>query len=184
MKSLIPVTLLTVSLFLTNAAQAEEEATAADIWQETKIVTSYVLNTQLNPFDIEVAVRDGKAYLAGTLPSAEDKALAERIARSVEGIEQVDNEILLDKNVPHNEARYDADKAGTDANITAMVKAQLLWNELTHAHDISVSTDDGVVTLSGPVASEEEAREIVRIATSTRWVQKVDNQLHLSKSDS
>lgn len=109
-----------------------------------------------------------KAYLASTLPSAEDKTLAEQLALSVEGIEEVNNEILLDSNVPHNQARYDADKAGTDANITAMMRAQLLWNRLTHAHIISVSTNDGVVTLSGPVASEKEAREIVRVATNTR----------------
>jgi osmotically-inducible protein OsmY len=65
--------------------------------------------------------------------------------------------------------------------MAAMVKAQLLWNRLTHALKIDVSAENGVVTVSGPVSSEEEAREVVRIAGSTRLVDKVENQLTVQK---
>ena len=61
-----------------------------------------------------------------------------------------------------------------------MVKSQLLLNDLTHALKINVSTNNGIVTLAGPVSSEEEAQEVLHIATRTRMVDGVDNQLELS----
>ena len=169
--------LLALVLLAAPATQAEHKEDVRDIWTEARVVMNYTLDTVLNPFDLEVEVREGTAYVTGTLPTAEEKAHAAQVALSTPGVDQVENLILLDQNVPHNEARRDTDQAVTDANITAMVKAQLLWNELTHAVDISVSVNDGVVTLSGPVRSEEQAREAVRIADNTRLVENVKNDM-------
>jgi osmotically-inducible protein OsmY len=125
-------------------------------------------------------VRDGTAYLTGTVRTAEEKQEAEKLALSVEGIDKVRNEIVLDESIPQNQARFDLSRAVSDANITAMVKSQLLLNDLTHALKINVSTNNGIVTLAGPVSSEEEAQEVLHIATRTRLVDGVDNQLELS----
>jgi osmotically-inducible protein OsmY len=125
-------------------------------------------------------VRDGTAYLTGTVRTAEEKQEAEKLALSVEGIDKVRNEIVLDESIPQNQARFDLSRAVSDANITAMVKSQLLLNDLTHALKINVSTNNGIVTLAGPVSSEEEAQEVLHIATRTRMVDGVDNQLELS----
>jgi osmotically-inducible protein OsmY len=125
-------------------------------------------------------VRDGTAYLTGTVRTAEEKQEAEKLALSVEGIDKVRNEIVLDESIPQNQARFDLSRAVSDANITAMVKSQLLLNDLTHALKINVSTNNGIVTLAGPVSSEEDAQEVLHIATRTRMVDGVDNQLELS----
>lgn len=125
-------------------------------------------------------MRDGTAYLTGTVRTAEEKQEAEKLALSVEGIDKVRNEIVLDESIPQNQARFDLSRAVSDANITAMVKSQLLLNDLTHALKINVSTNNGIVTLAGPVSSEEEAQEVLHIATRTRMVDGVDNQLELS----
>lgn len=173
----LTIGLCALALLAAPATQAGHNEDVRDMWSEARIVMNYTLDTTLNPFDIEVEVRDRTAYLSGTLPTAAEKAHAEQVALSIPGVDQVNNLIVLDKNVPHNEARRDDDQAVTDANITAMVKAQLLWNELTHALDIAVSVENGVVTLSGPVRSEQEAREAMRIADNTRLVQKVNNEM-------
>lgn len=174
--------LLAVSLSLAPAVQAQEGESPADMWNEAKLVMSYTLDTTLNPFDLEVEVRDGTAYLTGTLPTAAEREHAAKLALSIDGIDQVENRIILDENVPHNQARYeDTSYAVSDANMAAMVKAQLLWNRLTHALEIDVSAENGVVTVSGPVSSEEEAREVIRIAGSTRLVEKVENQLTVQR---
>lgn len=173
---------LAISLALAPAVQAQQGESPSDMWNEAKLVMSYTLDTSLNPFDLEVEVRDGTAYITGTLPTAAERNRAAKLALSIDGIDQVENRIILDENVPHNQARYeDASYAVSDANMAAMVKAQLLWNRLTHALEIDVSVQNGVVTVSGPVSSEEEAREVVRIAGSTRLVEKVNNRLTVQK---
>ncbi len=173
---------LAISLSLAPAVQAQPGESPTDMWNEAKLVMSYTLDTSLNPFDLEVEVRDGTAYITGTLPTAAERDHAAKLALSIEGIDHVENRIILDENVPHNQARYDdASYAVSDANMAAMVRAQLLWNRLTHALEIEVSAQNGVVTVSGPVSSEEEAREVVRIAGSTRLVEKVNNRLTVQK---
>ncbi len=179
MKNRTWILILGALTLLATVALAEEGQSAADLWNKTKIVTAYTLNTRINPFDLEVEVRDGTAFLTGTVRTEEEKQLAEQLALSVEGIDKVNNEILLDANIPQNQARFDLSRAVSDANITAMVKSQLLWNDLTHALKINVSTNNGVVTLAGPVSSEEEAEEVLRIAQRTRMVEGVDNQLQV-----
>lgn len=172
--------LLAISLLAAPVVDAGHTEEASDIWSEAKIVMSYTLDTTLNPFDLEVEVRDRTAYLTGPLPSAEDKALAEKLALAHDGVDRVESRIVLDRKGPHNQARYDVETVASDANIAAMVKAQRLWNRLTHGLDIAVSVDHGVVTLSGPVQSEREAREAARIATGTRLVDQVNDDLKVA----
>jgi hyperosmotically inducible protein len=66
-----------------------------------------------------------------------------------------------------------------DATITSKVKADLIEDPLTKARDISVTTDQGVVQLSGFVDSQEQRDEATRIAKSVSGVRSVDNGLQL-----
>jgi hyperosmotically inducible periplasmic protein len=71
-----------------------------------------------------------------------------------------------------------------DWDITAHVKAQLLSdNSLSaSARVISVTTNDGVVTLTGTVINNEEMRKVIRIVQSVPGVTDVDNQLTTTNS--
>ena len=68
-----------------------------------------------------------------------------------------------------------------DATVTSKVKADLIEDPLTKARDISVTTDQGVVQLSGFVDSKEQRDEAVRVAMSIPGVRSVDNGLQLSQ---
>ncbi|MBP2847325.1 molecular chaperone OsmY [Dickeya oryzae] len=70
-----------------------------------------------------------------------------------------------------------------DSTLTARVKGALLKDETLDSNDISVSTHDGVVTLSGFIASQEMATGAVKIATQTEGVKSVSDQLQV-KDDS
>jgi len=72
----------------------------------------------------------------------------------------------------------------SDRDITANVKKNLKAdNSLSSsARMISVSTNNGVVTLTGTVASKEESRRVVGIVNSVSGVTSVDNQLVISNS--
>lgn len=66
-----------------------------------------------------------------------------------------------------------------DAVITTKVKAALVEDPLTKAHEINVETFKGVVQLSGFVATSEEANRATYLARSVKGVTSVKNDLRL-----
>ena len=73
-----------------------------------------------------------------------------------------------------------ADQAGQaidDASITATIKGKYLVDDTLKGLDISVDTEQGVVTLSGPVQSDTAKELATQIAQGVEGVVRVDNQL-------
>ena len=73
-----------------------------------------------------------------------------------------------------------------DSAITAKVKAALVDHENIKSTDISVKTEQKVVTLSGFVESQAQAEAAVIVAKGVEGVTSVSDKLHVrdSKSDS
>ena len=69
--------------------------------------------------------------------------------------------------------------AKSDLQTTASIrKAIIADKELsTYAHNVKIVTKDGLVTLTGPVKSEEEKSKVFADATSVIASDKVSNQL-------
>ncbi|EIL92641.1 transport-associated protein [Rhodanobacter fulvus Jip2] len=65
------------------------------------------------------------------------------------------------------------DKAA-DAWITTKVKSEFGTSKAVKATDVSVTTVDGTVSLSGTVGSAQEKLEAVRVAKSVKGVKGVD----------
>ncbi len=163
---------------MAGPADAESAEKGSDLWLQSKILTTYTLNEHLSPFDIQVQVKEGIAYLSGAVETSVQKDLAGAIAQGVTGIRDVENGI-----------RVDADETGTgdesggflrtvkDATLTARVKSNLLWNRNTSGIDISVDSDNGTVTLSGTVDSAARRDLAVQIARNTKGVSEVISRL-------
>jgi len=62
----------------------------------------------------------------------------------------------------------------SDTVITGKIKSSLATNEVTHALQIGVETNNGMVSLSGTAKSETEATKAIEIAESTVGVRSVD----------
>jgi len=62
----------------------------------------------------------------------------------------------------------------TDTWITTKVKAELATTDGVKSGDISVTTKDGLVTLSGVVNSKAQVQKSVAVAKSVKGVHKVD----------
>lgn len=82
--------------------------------------------------------------------------------------------------------REKAQKAGqaisnatADARITTKIKAKLLTDTKLSGWDISVSTTDGVVTLSGRVASAADIGKAMLLAMETDGVRQVISTLQV-----
>ena len=69
-----------------------------------------------------------------------------------------------------------------DSAITAKVKAALVDHESIKSTDISVKTDQKVVTLSGFVESQAQAEEAVKVAKAVEGVTSVSDKLHVRDS--
>jgi osmotically-inducible protein OsmY len=79
-----------------------------------------------------------------------------------------------------------ADQAGQhkpDIDVAQQVRKAITSDSSlsTNAHNCKVVVNDGVVTLTGPVATADERSKIEQIATGTAGVTKVVNQLDVAK---
>lgn len=147
--------------------------------QETQIWTTYALNPHLRANDLKVSVDNGKATLTGTVAEDVNKDLAKAIALGVNGITEVDNQILVKADYvppkPTSDRGYG--EVIDDATITAAVKSKLLWSKHTDGLAANVETRLGKVTLSGTAESAAAKEFAGRLAMNTRGVVSVDNQL-------
>lgn len=161
------------------AVHAANDERRSDLWLKASLVTTYTLNQHLNPFDLDVSVNDGVVTLRGTVDSSVEKDLATELARGVEGVTAVDNQLAVKSGSAGVSRDDDLMQRVNDANLTAKVKSQLLWNANTQGMRIDVDTDDGVVTLRGTVASAAEAELAAQIARNTSGVRSVQNALEV-----
>jgi hyperosmotically inducible protein len=70
---------------------------------------------------------------------------------------------------------------GTDTWITTKVKAELATTKGISSNDISVTTKNGIVTLSGVVDSKAQVQKSVAVAKAVKGVHSVDSSALSSK---
>lgn len=156
-----------------------------DSWKTGLIEGAYLFNTHLNNFDITTEVTGDTAVLKGAVNTSAERALAEQLALSVEGINKVDNKLTVNDEVKKNDASKSADTTATiltpggDAAITTKVKSQLLANTETSGLDIKVETRNRVVTLTGNIENDVEKELAYYVTRNTGGVQRVINQLEI-----
>jgi len=117
----------------------------------------------------------GVVTLGGNVPNANDKATADSLAKSVAGTQVVADEIAV---IPAGTA--DAQKAmnsDLDAGIEKNLDAALIQNKMHH--DVSYAVKNGVVTLSGSVATEDTRKAVENVALAVPNVQQVVNDLQV-----
>ncbi|MEQ8693366.1 MAG: BON domain-containing protein [Pseudomonadales bacterium] len=169
----------------TSAAVAESSKNA---WVHGKLETTLLLNRHLNNFKIDSRVVDRTAYLSGAVSSDIDKDLAEEIALSIDGIDQVENGLVVVKDsdkTAHTDKASDKDRSWVqrmeDLTTSATIKSKLLANSNTSGMDIDVDTRNGVVTLKGEVTSAEESSLAEYVAQNTDGVASVVNRLGVNQ---
>lgn len=167
------------------------EGSAKDAWITGKIETVYTLNGHLSPFSIDTDVDNGVVHLTGTVESDIDRDLAGELAKNVDGVVEVNNELTVDVDrARDHDGNLDANADGhrdfgswvDDATTTAAVKTKLLGNSNTKGLQIDVDTEDDVVILSGRVESTAESDLAEQIALNTGDVKEVRNNLVVDRS--
>jgi osmotically-inducible protein OsmY len=179
-----------------SQAYAEFSGDAKDAWITGKLEAVYALNPHLDAFAIKTETTAGKVHLTGTVDSDIDRDLASELAKGIDGVVSVDNDLVVksgSRAAPHagtanstaSSKNGTADKNGgrpfgvwvDDATTTAMVKSKLLADPHIKGTKIDVDTRGDVVTLSGTVGSKEQKELAEQIAKNTGDVKQVRNQL-------
>jgi osmotically-inducible protein OsmY len=182
--------MLAMSMALATAAlcgPATADTTAENLIearQESQIWTTYALSPYLRANDLKVSVHGGKATLTGKVEEDVNKDLAKQIALGVDGIKDVDNQIVVDPDYvgPARAAGRSFGETVDDATVTASVKSKLAWSKHADALTTKVQTKLGKVTLQG-TAESAAAKELAgTLAMNTRGVTEVDNQLKVGIS--
>ena len=93
----------------------------------------------------------------------------------------------------HDKAHRTGDKARDAANkaesyvddsvVTTKVKAELLKADHIKSNDISVETNDGVVTLTGFVASQDKIKEAIAVTEKVDGVKSVSDKLNVKDKE-
>lgn len=120
---------------------------------------------------INVTSYNRQVLLTGEVPSAEDKASAEQIAKQVENVKHVVNELEVLGNSTLT-------SRSSDALVTSRVKAALLDNKDIYASAFKITTERGTVYMMGRV-TQREADQATDIVRSQSGVQRVVRLLEL-----
>src|SRR4051812_33527371 len=115
----------------------------------------------------------GMVKLSGTADSMEAKDAAGKLAMNTHGVHGVNNQLTVEARKP-----VAATTEGTkmeDGWITTKVKSTYMYSSNVDGSDIAVSTNAGVVTLTGKMDSGAERALAIELARNVRGVKSVDS---------
>ena len=169
---------LIASLLALGAATAAEperttSQTSSDASLSSKVKTALIDNETTKARQINVEVYNGKVQLNGFVDTAEQKTVAGQVAGNVAGSANVKNNLSV------KAGDRTAGAAIDDGMITAKVKAALIGDSRTKAHQIDVTTNEGIVQLGGFVDSTVAKSAAAEVAEGVSGVKSVQNRLNI-----
>ncbi len=156
----------------------EEPAEHSDAWITTKVKTALLFHRNVSATGTTVYTKDGVVTLEGEASSMAQKELTTVYAKDVDNVKSVNNNMTVAKLPVTAEATL-GDKID-DASITAEVKSSLLSHRSTSALHTTVTTTDGVVTLSGIAKNDAEKSLVTKLATDINGVTSVINNMTIA----
>jgi osmotically-inducible protein OsmY len=153
--------------------KGERPADNSDAWLTTKVKTILLFHRNVSAMT-EVTTKDGIVTLRGEAASMAQKDLTTEYARDVEGVKDVKNEMTVAKTPKKTRS---AGQKIDDASITAQVKTALLYHRSTSSVQTSVTTKNGVVTLTGKAKNAAERDLAAKFAQDVKGVKSVKNQM-------
>jgi osmotically-inducible protein OsmY len=147
-----------------------EERSTMDALKDTEIelgIENALLNHSQSLYgDVTVNVIEGRVLLLGSVPKPEDKEVASRIAWSIDGVNSVDDEVIV------------AGDSGTrsyfeDVKIANAVRLKLLRDKNISSQNYDVLVFRRAVHLTGLAQSTAELERVIRHARVVEGVTRV-----------
>jgi hyperosmotically inducible periplasmic protein len=141
------------------------------------VKSALIGNDETKARQINVETEDGVVQLSGFVDSEQMKTAAAATAQSVSGVQEVRNELIV------RQGDRSVGRATDDAVIAAKVKSELAADSgLATATNVNVEVRNGVVQLSGFVASVNQKQQAEQIARQVAGVTDVRNSISLEPS--
>ena len=134
----------------------------------TTIKTKMISDEFVKARHIDVDVLNGVVYLIGVVESSYQRRMAADIARGVDGVRRVENQLLVGKTT--------LGQVLDDTVLTSKIRTELLKDPDIRSTNIDVDTNNNIITLTGIVKSQKEKEKtlyIVQKVAGNRQV--VDN---------
>jgi hyperosmotically inducible periplasmic protein len=164
---------LAVAVFACFAA-ASPALAASDTWIGTKAKIALLTADDVSGTAIDVDVKDATITLSGKVHTAAEKAKAEQVARGIEGVAGVKNNLQV---VPKSQEKMvEQTDEQTKDKVEAALKTQGLGG------DISVdSVNKGVVTLKGKTDSLGRQLAAIEATAKVPGVKRVSSQIETTE---
>jgi len=179
-----------------ESALAESDERSFPVLVEDASITAAIKSKLMwsrfkDAMDVDVDTLSGAVTLTGAVDNREVEAMAMSLAKDTRGVVSVDNQLTIkeastvrasDGSTARAEERTleRADEANgsftqtvSDTWITTKVKSTYAMSGNVKGRDISVTTTDGVVTLTGTVDSGEERELAIQLASNINGVNDV-----------
>jgi hyperosmotically inducible protein len=143
------------------------KTTVSDSWITAKTKIALFADSRAPGTSVNVETAKGMVFLRGKVETADEKKAAEEIARGIEGVQAVRNELQV---VPGSAKKVVEAK---DDEITTQVKNRIKADPKLSSLD--VRTDNGVVTLQGKVPSIMDSARASQMAREVPGVRAVRN---------
>lgn len=158
-----------------NAADEKKSTTEAvktnvsDSWITSKAKIALFADSRVPGTSVNVETQKGTLYLRGKVDTDAAKQAAEEVAKGVDGVKSVKNELQV---VPAGDKKMVEAK---DEDLTKQVKTRLQNDARLKKVDVRV--DNGVVTLQGKVANIDDSARASQLARSVPGVRAVKNDM-------
>ncbi len=189
------MTLIAVCLMMLPACSQQTDGNAgndASLAQAVRDQFAADQNVRGAMSRVKVEAKDGTILLSGTVDTAEDKALAERLSRKASGVNTVANQVTVsapvlpvpDQQIEEQKVRSEAGTNGErvgpsseDARIYHAIRRQIVRYESTPKRAIFVDVEDGNVTLRGMIGTTVARDEAVAAARKVEGTRAVQDKL-------
>lgn len=160
---------------------------AADELKAVQIKANFVADKELTLLDISTGVQDGVACISGEVANPEQKALAEEIAYSIEGVCEVVNDISVVPDCLKTVLRCTLEEGAVvckeipaeDEADSLELELKASLGKLFHGIQISVSNFK-IACVDGCVGSQEELVQLQRIVLCTQGVVGMDSCIEIT----
>jgi osmotically-inducible protein OsmY len=159
-------------------------------WITMKIQAQYFGDQAVKGRRIDVNTSQaGRVTLRGAVQTEAARQRAVEIARGTEGVTGVSDELtvtggpatgLADAEDSSEDRGMDMDLDLGDPWVTAKIKSKYFLDDEVKGFEIDVTTEDGIVTLTGDVETAAARRQAVALARSTDGVADVRDQLRVT----
>lgn len=152
----------------------------SDAWIASRIRSALLVKGHVSARNTTVNVQAGMVTLSGTAANETQRELTGFIARDIEGVMSIKNDIVVTAGLPSGEA---LGETIDDASVTALVKLALRADATANAMNPMVATMAGTVRLTGEASTEAHKTHVTKLVSSVRGTKSVSNEMRVTLID-